>query len=683
MAILPQYSISNDPISQLKGVGPQKIQILNQNNIYTINDLLNILPRHYQLRSKQSIKELIDGENALIVATVLRVQYLGVNKFRRLEIIVKDESAAIRLIFFSPKIINVKQRFVENSLITILGTVSNYNNLKQITHPRTFSGDVSNTLKGLWPVYSEIKGIYPALLIKFIHEAIKHIEKKLITDWVSEELQKAANMLSITQAYKQIHTPSSEDRQLLLEPYEHPAFRRLAFEEILSLQLQMQKRRQQITSCRAHPFSISNLNSEKLFGELFFFSPTSAQNRALKEISEDLKNPLPMLRLLQGDVGSGKTAVAAFICFLNALEKKQSAIMAPTEILAKQHFHTLEKVFSSHQIKVALLTGSTKAKQKKIITQEIASNNCLVIVGTHSLISEAIDFKNLSLVIIDEQHRFGVEQRMQLFAKGKKNGYSPHVLAMSATPIPRSLAMTIYGDFAISSLDELPPGRTTVNTNILIGNPTSLIPQLAHKILQKDEQGYIVYPLVEESEKVDLQNAKQAFSKLTTQFPTQPIALIHGKMKPAEKDLIMQDFALGKIKILISTTVIEVGIDVPNATNMVIVNAERFGLSQLHQLRGRVGRGSKPSNCYLLTQKLIPTDNAYHRLTLMEKTSDGFAIANADLALRGQGDFIGTRQSGLPFFRCLNFKQHADLIEPAQKLAITLAKRPKNLLDTI
>ncbi len=677
MSLTPKSHPLADPVTVLSGIGPKKAEVLAKTGIRLVRDFLNILPRTYQDRQRKKIKELEIGSPGIVLAHVLRAQFIGYGRFRRLEVLVKDDSGHLKLVFFNTQTINLEQRFSPNNLITILGTATAYGQLLQMPHPRTYNGDVAATLEGLWPVYPEVKGIYPAELSKFIQAALQHMNASPVLEMVPAQTLEGARIWPLAQAYQAIHHPSGLIKSEIdaLIDQSHPAFRRMAFDEMLSLQLVIQRRRLQMS--RHSSQVIESENIQNLFKTLLPFAPTTAQARVLVEISEALSRSYPMMRLLQGDVGAGKTAIAACGLFLAAKNKLQSAIMVPTEILAKQHYQTLKKILEPHGIKVVLLTGSTHKKERESILNDLTKCPTLVAVGTHALITEDVCFKNLSLIIIDEQHRFGVEQRTALLNKGKKDNLVPHILAMTATPIPRSLALTLYGDFAISILDELPPGRTPIVTRILPGDPNHIIQMLAKKILDKDEQGYIVYPLVEESEKLDLQDAKRAFDMLANLFGPVTVALIHGRMKAKEKEEIMQRFVQAEVKLLISTTVIEVGVDVPNATNMIIVHAERFGLSQLHQLRGRVGRGEKKSSCFLITEKLQPGDDAYRRLSLMEKTSDGFLIASEDLNIRGPGDFLGTRQSGLPLFRFCDLSKHADLIEHARNLAISLTCVPQ------
>jgi ATP-dependent DNA helicase RecG len=672
----PQFQSLTDPVTALSGVGPKKANMLARVGIRVVKDFLNILPRTYQNRHPRKIKELDAGETAIVVAHVLRAQFMGYGRTRRLQVLVKDDSGHLKLVFFNTQTMNLERRFLPNSLITIVGTVTAYGQLMQMSHPRVYNGDVAASLEGICAIYPEVKGIYSTELSKFIQAALQHINTNPIPDIVPTHVREQAGILPLAQSYQAIHHPVLSKREIdALIDQSHPAFRRMAFDEILALQLIIQRRRLQISQHQANAFKTEN--TQTFFKELLLFAPTKAQTRVFSEISADLSRTYPMMRLLQGDVGAGKTAIAACSLFLAAKNMLQSAIMVPTEILAAQHYQTLKKILEPHGIKVILLTSSTTKKERESILNDLKEYPNLVAVGTHALITEDVNFKNLSLIIIDEQHRFGVEQRTALLKKGRKDNLVPHILAMTATPIPRSLALTLYGDFAISILDELPPGRTPIVTRILFGDPCHIIQMLAKNIIDKDEQAYIVYPLVEESEKIDLQDAKRAFDMLVNLFDPVTVALIHGRMKAREKEKIMQRFIQASAKILISTTVIEVGVDVPNATNIIIVHAERFGLSQLHQLRGRVGRGHKKSTCFLVTEKLQPDKDAYRRLSLMEKTSDGFLIANEDLNLRGPGDFLGTRQSGLPLFRFCDFSKHADLIEHARNLAINITSAPK------
>lgn len=675
-----------DPIAQLAGIGPTREKIFNNLGVHTVKDLLGILPRAYQLREKHPISNLKPGMQAIVVGTIMRLQTVGPVKNQRLEIVFKDGTGYLKLVFFQLKPVAYLMNLAPQTEITVMGSVTSFNAMLQMTHPKVALGDKSAEFHGVWPIYPELKNLGPSDLSKAIGSALNYLRKarhceegkptrqssnvaqtpgllrSARNDDFPAEMLKQHNLLPLLESYEAIHIPedmiSSIDR--------HPAFRRMAFEELYQLQLRLQKHRaiQQQSQAPTAP----KIPAEALFKKILPFTPTGAQVRVINEIMGDLSKPYPMLRLLQGDVGAGKTAVAASVAYHMSEAGYQTALMAPTEILAEQHYQLFVKLFSDKL--VGRVQGSLGAKERREVLSRLKYGELKIIIGTHALISEDVEFSNLGLCIIDEQHRFGVNQRTELRNKGKRGLEVPHVLAMTATPIPRSLALTAYGDFALSVLDELPPGRTPISTHILQGDQTTNVVMLVEKCLRNQEQAYIIYPLVEESEKIDLLDAQQAFSQLEARFGSDNVALIHGRMPAAEKDAAMQKFSLGQAQILVSTTVIEVGVDVPNATCMIIVHPERFGLSQLHQLRGRVGRGTRKSACYLLTNQLFPSEETYRRLSIMEKSQNGFEIAAEDLKIRGPGDFLGTRQAGLPIFHHCDLVKHADLIEPARELAL-------------
>lgn len=653
-----------EPIGKLPGIGPAREKAFQTLGIFKIKDLLGILPRAYQLREKYPISSLKPGMQALVVGNILRIQTLGGFKQQRLEIMLKDPTGYLKLVFFQTKPVGYLMKAEPGTQITVMGAITSFNAMLQMAHPKVALGDKAEQFKGVWPIYPELKNLNNHDLYRAIEAALDYIKTNPLHDLPSELLNRL-NLLPLLESYQSIHAPLEP----ILDLEKHPAFRRMAFEELYELQVRLQKHRQIQQQSQAPVIAKQSANA--LFTQLFSFKPTGAQLRTIDEIIGDLSKPYPMLRLLQGDVGAGKTAVAACVAQHLAGAGYQTAIMAPTEILAEQHYQLFTKLFAPNL--VGRLMGSLGAPERRKVLEQLASGEIKIIIGTHALISEDVHFHNLGLCIIDEQHRFGVNQRTELRNKGKRGNSVPHVLAMTATPIPRSLALTAYGDFALSVLDELPPGRTPISTHILQGDPTSNVMMLAEKCLRNQEQAYIIYPLVEESEKLDLLDAEQAFAQLQTRFGAAHIALIHGRMSAAEKDAAMLRFSSAGAQLLVSTTVIEVGVNVPNATCMMVIHPERFGLSQLHQLRGRVGRGDRKSACYLLTNQLFPSEETYRRLSIMEKSQNGFEIAAEDLKIRGPGDFLGTRQAGLPIFHHCDLVKHADLIEPARELAISQA----------
>jgi ATP-dependent DNA helicase RecG len=517
------------------------------------------------------------------------------------------------------------------------------------------------------PIYRKLGDFSSKRLREIIHATLQSIPDSIIKETLPAELRQRQRLIQRSRAFREIHFPPED---ALLAEYERarsPAHHRLIFEDFFWLALGLgMKRGQRIKESKGAFIRIDSRIKESI-ASVLPFKLTSAQRNVVKQIFSDMQSDAPMNRLLQGDVGSGKTIVA-LIAMLAAVENGyQTALMAPTEILAEQHARNIKRLLRATPYRVELLTGSLRAAEKRRLHANLAAGEIQACIGTHALVQEAVSFKNLGLVVIDEQHRFGVMQRAELRARG----FNPDVLVMTATPIPRSLAMTVYGDLDVSVIDEMPPGRTPVETKVFADNTEDRkrVKKLITNELKAGRQVYVVYPLVEESEKMDLKDATQRYEYLRDKvFPKYTVGLIHGKMKSAEKDEVMRRFIAGEIHILVSTTVIEVGVDVPNASLMVVEHAERFGLSQLHQLRGRVGRGAEKSYCLLLTSDKRSAA-AEERLGIMEQTSDGFLIAEKDLELRGAGELLGTKQSGLPEFRMGNLVRDQPILERARKEA--------------
>ena len=517
------------------------------------------------------------------------------------------------------------------------------------------------------PVYRRLSDLRPKQLREIIHAALAAIPDETIEETLPGDLLRRQRLIARAAALREIHFPTE---QATLEDYENarsPAHRRLIFEELFWLALALSvKRGRRIKEDKGTTIKLDDAIKKRI-GSVMPFKLTGAQRKVVKEIFGDLRSGAPMNRLLQGDVGSGKTIVA-LIAMLTAMENDyQTALMVPTEILAEQHARNLKRILAKSPYRIELLSGSLKTADKRRLHQAIASGEVQAVVGTHALIQESVAFKNLGLVVIDEQHRFGVMQRAELRARG----LNPDVLVMTATPIPRSLAMTVYGDLDVSIIDEMPPGRTPIVTKVFADNADDRkeVKALLSREVRAGRQVYVVYPLVEESEKMDLRDATKRYEYLRDKvFPRFTVGLLHGRMKAEEKEEVMRGFAKGQIQILVSTTVIEVGVDVPNASVMVVEHAERFGLSQLHQLRGRVGRGAEQSYCVLLASDK-QTEVARERLGIMEETNDGFKIAEKDLELRGPGELMGTRQAGLPEFRIANLVRDLDILQAARKEA--------------
>ena len=515
------------------------------------------------------------------------------------------------------------------------------------------------------PIYRKLGPFQTKRLREIMHDVLAKLDRASIRDDLPQEIIERNKLATRAQAIAEIHFPPDDSLISEYEMYRSPAQRRLIFEEFFWLSFSMQLiRGERQKESKGAVIEVSERTRERL-KSLLPFELTAAQKKVIGDIFADLKGDHPMNRLIQGDVGSGKTIVA-FLAMFAAMENGyQAALMAPTEILAEQHLRNASRIFADSGYNIELLVGSIPAARKRKIQERIASGETQMVIGTQALIQDAVNFDQLGLVVIDEQHRFGVMQRAQL----KEMGKNPDILVMTATPIPRSLAMTVYGDLEVSIIDELPPGRTPVKTVVCGEDQRSGVYRGIEREIKLGRQAYVVYPLIEESAKSDLKAATKMYDDLRTKvFPRYRVGLLHGKMKPAEKEAIMSDFVAGKINILVSTTVIEVGVDVPNASLMVIEHAERFGLSQLHQLRGRVGRGAEQSYCVLLAD-YKRTATAKERLGIMEETNDGFKIAEKDLEIRGQGDILGTRQSGLESFQIANIVRDLDLLTSARREA--------------
>jgi ATP-dependent DNA helicase RecG len=528
------------------------------------------------------------------------------------------------------------------------------------------------------PVYRKLGEVRSKQLRSVMHHVLERIDFSEVEDHLPEEVTSRASLISRADALRQIHFPADDASIDLYNKSQSPAHRRLIFEEFFWLSIAMGLRRQGREAAPKGTIIEINDRVRERVRAILPFKPTAAQKRVLREIVQDMAGPAPMNRLLQGDVGSGKTIVAVQAAVVAIENGYQSAIMVPTEILAEQHARNVKRTLASAPYRVELLTGSLGAARKRELHAAIEAGEVDLVIGTHALIQEAVNFHKLGFVVIDEQHRFGVLQRAELINRG----YNPDVLVMTATPIPRSLAMTVYGDLDLSIIDEMPPGRKPVITKVRGEEARTKIYHFLSTIIRQGRQVYVVYPLVEESEKLDLLNATQMAEHLqSVVFPNFRVSLVHGRMKQEEKDAVMEEFRRASSHILVATTVIEVGVDVPNASVMIIEHAERFGLSQLHQLRGRVGRGDEQSYCILLASHKR-TVEARERLAIMEETSDGFKIAEKDLELRGPGEVMGTRQSGIPAFRIANIVRDHALLEAARREADYMLGARRNSRDT-
>lgn len=634
----------------LKGVGEARAKTLAKQGIYSVGDLLRNYPRAYEdWNSLTAIKDAVPDESVCIKAIVAEPPVaVHVNGGKLLvKTAIADGTDYMHIVFFNNKY--VKDQLTENEEYLFFGKVTTDKyGAKTMLSPRFEKSPEKQRIR---PVYKATSALSSKTVERITENALREV-KGGISEFIPEKVVNRYKLMGFEDSLRAVHFPESE-KELAL------AKRRLIFEELFLLQLGLLGEKSTGGSRISQPLK-TDFSSE--FYKTLPFELTGAQKRAVSEAMADMKRTKPMNRLLQGDVGSGKTAVAAALMY-NAMKNGfQSVLMAPTEVLATQHRKTLAAFFGD-EVKIELLTGSVTAKNKRLIRERLASGESFIAVGTHAVIQDDVTFKNLGLVITDEQHRFGVGQRATLSAKGE----NPHTLVMSATPIPRTLAMMIYGDLDISVLDELPKGRQPVKTYCVPTGYHERIYKFLQKNIAEGRQCYIVCPLVEEGDS-DLVPATEYYDRLkSTYFRDCTLGLLHGQMKPKQKDEVMRRFYAGEIDLLISTVVIEVGVDVPNATVMVIENAERFGLSQLHQLRGRIGRGTQQSTCVLLSD--AENDEARERFDIMCKTTDGFEIAKKDLELRGPGDFFGSRQHGLPDMRIANLMTDTRILYEAQKTA--------------
>lgn len=665
------------PIQYLKGVGPHLASLLQKRGLQTVQDLLRYFPRAYEdRRVARNIGSLQVGELVSLRANLITVSSFQMGKSRRriYDLLIRDGSGQIHCKYFRVPYKGYFERFQTPCEVRVVGKVISYRGRLEFHHPELVEYDPEEVVTDqLIPIYPEIESISSTKIMKLIRQAFSFLSpEELAADALPTSLREKYNLVSTADALKDVHFPKL-DFVADYPKFQSPGQRRFIFQEFFWLELYLAGRRAGIKQETSNPIVEKNNFADQLLKSLPF-SLTEGQKNAIHDITEDLKKNTPMHRLVQGDVGSGKTLVA-FLCALKVIENNfQVCMMAPTEILAEQHLQNAKKYFTPLGLKVELLSGRTKQKERQEILQGLLSGEIHFVVGTHALIEEDVQFKNLAMVIIDEQHRFGVHQRGRL----KSKGLSPHFLVMTATPIPRTLALTVYGDLDISTIRELPAGRSPIQTRVIYEKKRPQALDFMAQQIAKGRQAYVVYPLVEESEKIDLKNAIEEYEKLCAEFPKIKFGLLHGRMKPDEKDNLMQKFREQEIQVLVSTTVIEVGVDVPNANLMIIEHAERFGLSQLHQLRGRVGRGTAKSFCVLILGRAV-SEEARLRTQMMEQSSNGFEIAEFDLELRGPGEFLGTRQSGLPGFQMANLIRDAEVLNQARAAAFELFERDPKL----
>lgn len=662
-------------IQFLKGVGPKLGALFSRNGIKTVLDLLQNYPRAYEdRRAARNIISLKDGDVVSLKATVVSISSYNMGKSSRkiYDILIRDSSGQIRCKYFRTPYKGYFERFQNGKEVRVVGKVTNYRNKLEFHHPDFKDIEPDEDLKdALIPIYIETEGLSSAKIEKLVLGSFEQI-KEWPVEKLPLELVRKNKLISLDEALYRLHRPEADSGAVYNE-FKSMPHQRIIFDEFFWLELYLASKKAGLKNEKGLVFAQPEKSAERL-KKLLPFKLTNAQLQAFAEIKADLEAGKPMNRLVQGDVGSGKTLVS-FLSVLKAHDSGfQTCLMAPTEILAEQHFNNAEKLLNPLGVEVALLTGRTKPKDRTEILEKLLAGSIHFLVGTHALIEDWVQLQNLGLVIIDEQHRFGVAQRGKL----KNKGLSPHFLIMTATPIPRTLAMTVYGDLDVSIINEMPEGRIPIKTRVI--NETKRIQALnfMSQHIERGRQAYIVYPLVEESEKIDLKNATDEYEKLKIQFPKIRFGLLHGKMKPVEKENIMNEFRQHKVDVLVSTTVIEVGVDVPNATIMMIEHSERFGLSQLHQLRGRVGRGEHNSFCILVMGYAI-SEETRTRIEFMEKTSDGFKVAEFDLEIRGPGEFMGSRQSGLPGFKMANLVRDFEILKTARDAAFEILEKDPHL----
>lgn len=665
-------------IKFLPGVGPKKAEILNKElGIFTFIDLLYYFPYKYVDRTRFYTCREITGDMAYVQVKgqIQSSELSGSGPKARLTAILTDRTGTIELVWFQG-IKFVQPGLKPGTTFVVFGKPTVFNGRINIVHP-----ELELPEPGLVPAFGRIQAFYNTsermkkgflgskALLKLQANLLQIVGSQLretLPAWFVAKLR----LLSLQEALKQVHFPENND---LLKKARY----RLKFEELFYIQLKLlSMKATRSRKLKGHSFGVIGNYFNRFYHDILPFQLTNAQKKVIREIRHDVATGHQMNRLLQGDVGSGKTLVA-LMCMLIAIDNRtQTCLMAPTEILAIQHYQSISKMAGPLGLNIGLLTGSTKTRQRNDLHQSLTDGTLSILIGTHALIEKKVEFSNLGLVVIDEQHRFGVAQRAKLWAK---NELPPHVLVMTATPIPRTLAMTVYGDLDVSVIDELPPGRKPIKTLHFFDNRRKQVYQFVRGELAKGRQVYIVYPLIEESEKLDLKNLQDGFETVSKVFPEFRVAMVHGRMKPDEKELEMQRFKSGESQILVSTTVIEVGVDVPNASVMVIESAERFGLSQLHQLRGRVGRGAEQSYCVLMSTYKLSKESQI-RLQTMVRTNDGFEIAEVDMKLRGPGDIEGTRQSGLGFnLKIANLGRDGEILQFARNMATEIIDADQDL----
>jgi len=703
------------PVQYIKGIGPRLAEVLAAKGISTVADLLSYLPFRYEDRQNpRGIAELRPGEMATVIAEVRNSGLFRTRRMPIFQMTAGQGRARLKCLWFNGTYL--RDRFKPGQMVALYGKVETGRNGElQVMQPQfEILGDASEDgssdavdqkqaasleIGRIVPIYESAgQGRLTARWFRrIIRNALENIPQTL-PDPIPAAVRSRMSLISPIEALWQVHWPEAGESLADLQSSRTPAHLRLIFEELFFVELGLEFRRRQMKAQTGIPFRLDD-RSRDAIKKILPFHPTAAQKRVLKEIAADMEKPYPMRRLLQGDVGSGKTIVA-FEAAIIAIENGcQVALMAPTEILAQQHYFSARRILESAGYRIVLLTGSLEQDRKREIRRHIAQGNAHLIIGTHALLEESVEFAKLGLVIVDEQHRFGVMQRLKLMRKTNEDGPrekrsraagkpvspneltgaeppEPDVLVMTATPIPRTLALTIYGDLDYSVLDELPPGRTPIVTRRISDERSNEVWDFVRKQVAAGHQAYVVYPVIEENEERELKAALKMYKELSNQtFADLKVGLLHGRLDSDLKEQVMRRFQSGELNILVATTVVEVGVDVPNATVMVIEHAERFGLSQLHQLRGRIGRGSGKSFCILMTGGKV-SEEGEQRLDAMVRTNDGFQIAELDLQLRGPGEFFGTKQAGMPSFHVANLIRDRQILEAAKREAAAVLAGP-------
>src|SRR5579862_5259311 len=687
------------PVKYVKGVGPRIADVLAAKGIRTVGDLLHYLPFRYEDRlNPRGIAELRPGEMASVVGEVRNSGLFRTRSMPIFQLTIGQGRAKLRCLWFNATYL--QDKFKPGQLIALYGKVEEDPRSRelQIIQPQfEILGDSSDgenraekktaeslEIGRIVPIYEAIGRVSARWFRRIIRTALENLTPEL-PDPIPAMVRAHLGLVSPHAALWNVHWPEPGESLQDLQSSRTPAHVRMIFDELFFIELGLELKRRQQKAQTGIAFRLDD-RVRAAIKKILPFHPTAAQKRVLKEIAEDMQKPYPMRRLLQGDVGSGKTIVSFQAAIIAIENGYQVALMAPTEILAQQHYFSARRILENAGYRIVLLTGSLESDRKREIRRHIAQGNAQLVIGTHALLEEKVEFANLGLVIVDEQHRFGVMQRLKLMKKSGEGAGSaeqsapaePDVLVMTATPIPRTLALTLYGDLDLSVLDELPPGRTPIATHCVPDDQSPKVWEFVRKQVAAGHQAYVVYPVIAENEETELKAAVKMYRELSGHvFVDLKVGLLHGRLDAELKDQVMRMFQKGELQILVATTVIEVGVDVPNATVMVIEHAERFGLAQLHQLRGRIGRGAAKSHCVLMTGGKV-SEEAQKRLDAMVRTNDGFQIAELDLELRGPGEFFGTRQAGMPNFRVANIIRDAKLLEAAKREAAAVLAGPNS-----